>query len=57
MSFDYKFMPNINTIWHYVAKTGRLLGVTMETRHDLTHLRLTMRMGGAGKYNGRKNNF
>ena len=50
------FMPNINTISHYVGKTGRLLGITMEARNDFTHLGPIVWMGGAGRYNkGRKN--
>ena len=28
-SFDYKFMPNKNTIQHYFGKAGRLLDITM----------------------------
>ena len=37
-SLDYKFMPNINTILHYVGKTGDLLGITMEAKNDLLTL-------------------
>ena len=55
-SFDYKFIPNINTNQHYVGKTGRLLGITMEARNDLTNLEPIMWMDSTGKYNkGRKN--
>ena len=37
-SFDHKVMPNINKIWHYFGKAGRLLGIPMEARNGLTHL-------------------
>ena len=52
-SFDYKFMPNKNTIQHYFGKAGRLLDITMVAWNDLGPV---MWMGEAGNYNkGRTN--
>ena len=55
-SLGYKFVPNINTIYHYFAEAGHLLDITIEAKSDLTHLGPIMWMGWAGKYNkGRTN--
>ena len=37
-SFGYKFVPNINTIYHYFGEAGHLLGITIEAKSDLTQL-------------------
>ena len=56
-SFGYKFVPNINTIYHYFGEAGHLLGITIEAKSDLTHLGPIMWMGWTGKYNKERTNI
>ena len=50
-------MPNINMIYHYFGKAGRLLGITMEARNGLTHFWPIMWKGGVAEYNNGRTNI